>query len=248
METPFALALSGGGARGMAHIGVLKALQEKKLQPQAVAGTSAGALVAVLTAAGTSVDRMEELSGKLSTWRFMLQGWSGGMKELSHLRDLLHEAVGETDLADLKIPCWIAVTNLQTGRVEYLDRGPAVDLAVASCGVPPFIRPVEVGDRLYIDGGVVRNLPVEPLLADGSPVYGVNVTRRRRSDQVPDGPIALALRTLEIVIASNSEADRGRCDDVLDIEAAYDIGFLDFGAAAEAIQAGYDTARRWLAS
>ena len=159
------LALSAGGPRGVAHLGVLQALEEAGIPVAAVAGASVGAYVGGLYAGGVplrEIGRFWEEMGFRQTARFLLptfpwRGWSAG----EELRRALREIVGDRRIEDLGIPFAPVVTDLRTGRPVALRRGELADGIRASLSVPGLFVPVELEGATYIDGGVVHPLPVD---------------------------------------------------------------------------------------
>jgi NTE family protein len=159
------LALSAGGPRGIAHVGVIQALVDAGLPISAIAGTSVGAYVGGLFAAGIplpKIARFWQEMGFTQAARFILptfpwRGWSSG----EELRRGLRGVVGERRIEDLPIPFAPVVTDLRTGRPVALRRGDLVEGIRASLSVPGLFVPVELEGRTYIDGGVVHPLPVD---------------------------------------------------------------------------------------
>lgn len=159
------LALSAGGPRGVAHLGVLQALEEAGIPVAAVAGASVGAYVGGLFAAGVSlpeIGRFWDEMGFRQTARFLLptfpwRGWSTGEELLRALR----EVVGDRRIEDLPIPFAPVVTDLRTGQPVALHRGSLAEGIRASLSVPGLFVPAELGGGTLIDGGVVHPLPVD---------------------------------------------------------------------------------------
>ncbi|MCX7750661.1 MAG: patatin-like phospholipase family protein [Candidatus Bipolaricaulota bacterium] len=168
------LALSAGGARGIAHVGVLQALGEAGIPVAAVAGTSVGAYVGGLFAAGVPLDEITALWEEAGLWqtaRFLLptlpwRGWSTGEEFRRRLRGML----GDRRIEDLPIPFAAVVTDLRTGQAVALRTGDLVDAIRASISVPGLFVPAEVDGRTVIDGGVVHPLPVDVARALGAEV------------------------------------------------------------------------------
>jgi NTE family protein len=170
------LALSGGGARGAAHIGVLKALQEWDIVPAAISGTSAGSIVGVFYADGFS---LEEISELLRTFEFRnkisLLHFRKGLFSLEPVERLLKNNLRSKNFDQLRIPFFATAANLHTGRPVVFSEGPIVDVIVASCSVPIVFPPVYINNIPYVDGGLSCNLPIEPLLSRAEKIVGVHV-------------------------------------------------------------------------
>ncbi len=137
------VALSGGGFRGMAHIGVLRALERHALKPDFIAGTSAGSLIGALYASGKSAANIEALASKIF-WPKLL-----GSRELA---DFCHDNLPRT-FAELAIPLSVVVTALPSRATVILDSGELAPAIAASCAMPWLLRRVKIGDRMYTDGG-----------------------------------------------------------------------------------------------
>ncbi|HEX9254126.1 MAG TPA: patatin-like phospholipase family protein, partial [Candidatus Angelobacter sp.] len=143
------VALSGGGFRGMAHIGVLRALERRGLKPEFIAGTSAGSLVGALYASGKSTDEIEALAGSIF-WPKLL-GSRG-------LADFCRDHLPRT-FAELAIPLSVIVTALSSRRPVVFDSGDLAAAISASCAMPWLFRRVKIGDAMYTDGGWACVLP-----------------------------------------------------------------------------------------
>lgn len=157
------LALGGGAARGFAHVGVIQALEEAGLQPQVVAGTSAGSLVAALYASGKSshelrrvAESMEE--AEITDW--MLPILNRGALRGEALARYVNLHVGGKPIEQMKIPLGIVATDLRNGEPVTFRRGNTGAAVRASSAVPAVFQPVRIGEREYVDGGLVAPVPV----------------------------------------------------------------------------------------
>lgn len=168
------LALSAGGPRGIAHLGVLRALGEAEIPVHAIAGTSVGSYVGGLFAAGVplpEIGRLWEEAGFRQAMRFLLptlpwRGWSSG----EELRRMLYRVLGERRIEELAIPFAAVATDLRSGRPVALRQGPLAEAIRASLSVPGLFVPAEVGGQTLIDGGVVHPLPVDVVRGLGAEV------------------------------------------------------------------------------
>jgi len=185
-------ALGGGGARGLSHIGVLKVLEEHGYYPEAIAGTSIGALVGVLYAGGLRAAEIEEVALGLK-WRRMarlvdpivsLSGFVQGKRITSLLKSIL----GDLSFPDLKVKFAAVATDIVSGEEMILSSGSVLDAVRASFSIPGILTPVRVGGRYLVDGGLVNEVPVNVCRQMGADyVVGVNV--------IPD-PAAMLQRPL----------------------------------------------------
>ncbi len=164
------LALGGGFARGIAHIGVLRVLEQNHIPISAIAGVSSGAIVAAAFASGTSADEIEKIA--LSTkfrdvarWTLSLRGLAGNDRMISFLARLL-----KTDrFEDMKIPLAIVATDLVRGRpLTFRGKGDVVSPIRASCAYPGLFLPLRHEGRLLVDGFVSMEVPAEPLREMGA--------------------------------------------------------------------------------
>jgi NTE family protein len=176
------LALGGGAAKGLAHIGVLEVLEEYQIEPDFIAGTSAGALIGGLYAGGLTVARMKELVQGIDRRQVMkLLDFSfrrGYIVDGKHIEDFLEELVGDVRLEELKIPFIAVATDVITGRGLYINKGRLVDAIRASISIPGIFKPVEANRTLYVDGGIRENLPLS-VLRQFKPdiLIGINVLK-----------------------------------------------------------------------
>jgi NTE family protein len=176
------LVLSGGGARGLAHIAVLKALEKENVMISAISGCSMGGLIGALYALGLPISQIEKVAKKYSSIREMIKlvdptprrrGLIVGKRVRNFLEDLIGEDV---DICDTKIPLFLNAVDLTTLKEIILETGNLLDAVMATSAVPGFFAPVHFGEYQLIDGGVLDNLPVKPLInANLQFILGVNV-------------------------------------------------------------------------
>ncbi|MEX2501410.1 MAG: patatin-like phospholipase family protein [Trueperaceae bacterium] len=180
-----ALVLSGGAARGFAHIGVLQALEARDLQVDAVAGTSMGAVIGALYASGLDAAAIFDLADEL-TWRDLIDlSLQSGVLKGDKLRAVLAEHLPDR-FEDLRIPLAVTTTDLELGEERTLLRGPVVDAVRASSSFPGAFEPVRLDGRTMADGGIVNNLPVAAAaLLGGDYVIASDATAPRRTETVP---------------------------------------------------------------
>ena len=152
------LALGGGAALGSVHIGVLKALEEKEVEINFIAGTSIGAFAAALFAFGKSWREIEVLTAKLD-W-LDISGISlsqYGLLSNDKLGDILEKNLDKADFSDSKIPLAVVATNIETGQKVIIKKGNVAKAVMASSCLPGIFIPVKINNNLLIDGGIVEN-------------------------------------------------------------------------------------------
>lgn len=166
------LALGSGSARGWAHIGVILVLEEAGIRPDIICGTSIGALVGGVHASG-KLDELETWLRGLS-WSdvvgFLDLSMGGGLIKGSKLVSFLGDRLGESDIADFRLPFAAVATDLHTGREVWLERGPFLEVARASLSVPGLFTPVLRDGRYLVDGALVNPVPVSLARAMGADV------------------------------------------------------------------------------
>lgn len=158
--------LSGGGLRGIAHAGVIQALQEYGIQPSAISGTSAGAVIGAFLANGFTPEEIcdmieSEVGLKLVAWN----SFKSGLVSMSKIRQFLEKNLRTKSFDALQFPLFIAATDFRDGRQKIFDRGNLVDAIMASSAIPALFPPVFIDGIPYVDGGLYNNLPVEPLVS-----------------------------------------------------------------------------------
>ncbi|GAB3413420.1 patatin-like phospholipase family protein [Niabella aquatica] len=170
------VALSGGGLRGIAHLGVLKALEEKDLQPSLISGTSAGAIVGAFYAAGYKPDDLIEIVSHLNFFSpRALRFSTSALFDRQMLLKIFHLYFPENSFSSLKLPLYAAATDIVSGRSVYFNDGLLDEALMASASIP-FVFPVtKIAAQYFLDGGIVNNLPVEPIQDQCDILIGVNV-------------------------------------------------------------------------
>lgn len=159
------LTLSGGGMRGIAHIAVLKALEEFNLKPDIISGTSAGSIVAAFYSFGKTPDEMMEIVRQTTFFsRSYLRLSKNGIFSSNFILKLFKDHFPEDNFNILKIPVFVATTEMTHGIVDFFSEGELFTPLLASSSVPFVLPPVKTGDKIYVDGGVLDNLPIEPIV------------------------------------------------------------------------------------
>lgn len=170
------LCLSGGGARGFAHLGVLQAFNELGISIAKISGSSAGAFAAFFHAAGYSPRESMEIILRRRFWSYAaLRPGKLGFMSLSKTGEILKKLHPPNSFESLKIPIAVCATNISKGVPEYFMKGELNSPVVASAAVPVLFKPVKINGDLYLDGGLSNNLPLEPL-EDCDYKIAVNVT------------------------------------------------------------------------
>ena len=185
------LALSGGGARGLAHIGVLKIFEEQGVPIHALAGTSMGGLIAASYAAGMSASELEAAALKMANLRELaalvdLRPPRRGLLDGKHVRKYLTSFVDENiTFNELNFPLAMQAVDLKSGTEHTLQDGNVLDAVMATSAFPGIFPPVEIHDCQLVDGGVLNNLPAElPRRLGADVVIAINVTAALDTDEL----------------------------------------------------------------
>lgn len=158
------LVLSGGGARGFAHLGLMQALNDAGVFPDIISGTSAGALAGVLYADGYNPKEIMKLMNTGHRFDFMRPALPReGLLQIGGIIKILKTCLRAKTFEELKIPLYVSATDLNNGKSEYFSKGELLDPVIASASIPVLFQPVMINNLYYVDGGVLDNLPVFPL-------------------------------------------------------------------------------------
>lgn len=165
------LALGGGAMLGFSHLGLLTALKEADITVDRITGTSAGAIVAGLHAFGVSPERCRTILSPL-TWRTVSNFSRNSLGLLSNepLAEVIRGELGDVQIQDARIPLAIITADIHTGDAVVLREGPLALAVQASAAIPGVYAPVRIEQRLLADGGIVENVPVQPLREMGADV------------------------------------------------------------------------------
>ena len=237
------LALGGGVARGLAHIGVLKVLHQEGIEISAYAGTSAGSIVAALAAAGLSWQQMQAAVAGVS-WRDLTAFSPGlpmmGLVSADRLEAFITALVGEKRIEDLSTPFAAMAVDITDGSLVTLDSGSLAAAVRASCSIPGIFEPAEVGGRLLVDGSLLNDVPADVARALGADaVIGVSLSPdRAQTAQRPQNILQVLAASFQIVINPKVRQKGIQGADVLIEPVVADIGYHELDRAQELIQRG----------
>ena len=241
------LALSGGAARGAAHVGVLRVLAEQGVAVDCVAGTSAGALVGGAYAAGIALDDLEEFARGMRWRNFGRMTLSKlGVQSNERMEAFIRARFPVTRFEDLRIPFAAVATDLDTGAAVVLKEGDLAFAIRASCAVPGWYRPVtDAGGRQLVDGGLVANLPVRVLKKFDPPpdvIVAVDVNYEGAKFLGPPRTALGVLFQTIMVVQRAITAHESRAADVVLRPRVGHIRWDEMRRAEELIRAGRDAA------
>lgn len=234
------LALGGGAARGFAHIGVIQVLEENGIKPDLVVGTSAGSLVAVFYATGKTGAQLQWLADSMD--ESQLTDWtvpftSRGMLRGEALGRYVNSQLNGAKIEDMKMPLGIVATDLQTGDGILFRRGDIATAVRASSAVPSVFEPVRIGNKDYVDGGLVSPVPVRFARQMGADIIiAVDISSRPEDAKTTD-ILKVLLQTFSIMSKSISQLELAQAEVVVR-PAMPDVGSAEFAARKKSIEAG----------
>ena len=240
------LVLSGGAARGFAHIGVLKALNENGIYPDVVSGVSAGALAGVLYCDGYKPTEIFDIFRDKSLMRFAtITIPRDGLLGIENLRRVLETTLRAQTFHELQIPFYCNATNLNEGIAEYFHEGELVTRVIASASIPVLFKPVYINHTTYIDGGVVDNFPVWPLENQTDHIIGVHVNPTGKMHSIKS-LVKIAERSFHVMVNSRIKEMAANCDLFIQPEGLHQYGLLHASAGKEMYELGYESAMKTL--
>lgn len=238
------LVLSGGGVRGMAHIGLLKAMEEHDIQAQCISGSSVGALVGALYANGNSVDEMLQFFKEtpLFQYSFFAIGKPGFIDTNRYFK-IFKGYFPHDSFESLERKLSVVATDLLKGEETMFNSGNLILPLLASAALTPVFSPVEIKGSMYADGGIMNNFPKEYLDADCDFIIGSNVSiAGELTKKDLKNSIQLATRITGLAIYASSHQKLEECDQFIEPEALESIGVLDKKGIEKAYSIGYDAA------
>jgi NTE family protein len=238
--------LSGGGARGYAHLGVLKAFSEQNIFPEAISATSAGSIAAAFICDGYSTDEVREIFqknklGLSMQWR----NWRAGFLSLKKVEEVLKNTLRHKTFEELDTPLFITATNFVTGDQTIFSEGALIPAILAASSVPLLFPPVEIAGAQYVDGGLSGNLPVEPLLAQYKDIIGVHVNPLTPYNP-GNGFLANVERTLHLAIREPVLKSKLLCRHFIEPSELGQFGMFEFNRLEAIYTTGLDYTRQLL--
>ncbi len=240
------LVLSGGGSRGIAHIGVIRALLEHGIDPHWVAGTSAGAIVGALFAHGYTPAEMLGFFRVTNPYRLTNVAFGKpGIWDSEKYVPAFRRYFPHDSFEGLKRRLRIVATDLLAGEPRIFESGPLVLPVLASSSVPMVFSPVAIEGRLYGDGGIIDNFPVQLLEDRCDAIIGVHVSplHEVKVDELGTS-LAVLERALDVGMFNKSRANFARCDAVVLPQDVAQYGMFETKKFPEIEVAGYDEAKR----
>lgn len=240
------LALGGGFARGLAHLGVLKVLSEQQIPIDALAGTSVGSIVAAAFASGCPLEEMIEEARKIR-WKNFAR-WTVarlGLASNERMEEMLRRVLRSARFEELRIPLSVVSADLSTGEAVTFRQGDLIPALRASCSFPGLFKPIEYQGRLLVDGVIVGSVPVAPLKDDGVDAILAVHLKTNGSRRAPTNIFQVLGQSFQIAQSLNQGTWRQHCRAVIEPDVS-DFDWDDFERVDELILAGERAARQAL--
>jgi NTE family protein len=233
------LVLSGGGARGIAHIGVAKALLERKIEPEIISATSSGAFVGAMLAYGYTPDEIIKRIIETRFYPYLRLGFGAtGLLQMQRMETVLRNYIPENTFESLKIPLVVTATDIIAGtEVQFRTGELALPILASSC-IPGLFSPIRIEGRDLVDGGVLNNLPVEAIRNEASYIigshcnpFGLDKPLKRTTE--------IVYRSLILAMHAKTKERFTQCDLLIEPPALSRFSIFDFRKAKELFETGY---------
>ncbi len=234
------IVFSGGAAKCIAQLGVLKALEEIGIKPDIISSVSGGALIGVLYANGFSPDESLELIVKNGSFKFFFpSAKSGGLFSMSRIENAFNEVLSAKKFEELKIPMVVNATDILKGEAVYFSKGDLIKPIIASASYPAIFEPVQIQGRTLLDGGITNNFPVEPLQNKCEKIIGVSVGKVYGMERL--GSVhKVIVRSLELAINEGDLHRFKHCDVLIEPRGLNLFGMFDSDKGKEIFNKGYE--------
>lgn len=216
-----ALVLGGGGAKGMAHIGVLEALEKAGIKPDLIVGCSAGSIIGALYASHPDAQDLKKLlltAKKSEAIMLSIKDWPYSIYDNKHLAEYLRQNVKEHNFANLKIPLVVTATNLEFGNLTVFGEGDLIAPVLASSAAPGAFAPVKIHDQYFVDCGVADPIPVRVARDLGyETIVAVNIAEQL-PDSSPNHLLGVLMRSTEIAYINQCRFAMEGADVIIDLK------------------------------
>ncbi len=234
------IVLSGGGTRGIAHLGILKALEEFGVKPTVLSGTSAGAIAGAFYAKGFSITEILEIVKNGHFFSFSNILFEGkGLFSMKGFEKIYATYFPENSFSELNIPLHVAATDILNGEIVYYSSGKLSEPLLASSCIPVVFKPIEYEGKKLVDGGVMNNFPIEPLLNQCDKIIGIDVN----SLQIEKDEIHIKNildRSFHLAISRSLLSKAKQCDLFIQPLNMSRFGIFDMNKTQEIFNYGYE--------
>jgi len=234
------LALSGGGIRGVSHLGVIQALTDHGIQFSHISGTSAGAIAAAFFAAGLAPKEILKIIQEAKLLKLLRPSiGSTGLLSILNVQHLIREFIPHNSFKGLKTRVTISSVDLGEGKLVYFTDGD-LDLSIlASCCLPGIFRPIIINDHMYVDGGILNNFPVEPLIGNCDFIIGSSCNHLPVVTEISSFGKMID-RAAMIAINASLNTHKISCDVIIEPHGLGGFGIFDTDDAEVIYMIGYE--------
>lgn len=234
------LALGGGAVLGAAHIGVLRALKEHDVSIEFISGTSIGAFVAALFAFGNNCEEVEEIAIDLSWKNITSISFSKmGLFSNDKIKNFLDEKIGEKTFDMAEIPIAMIAADISTGEKVILKEGLIAEAVMASTCIPGIFQPTSIGNRLLVDGGIVENVPISPLMEMGADyIIAIDLNAKLEYDK-PENMIDVLMNSFHYSLANVAKLQTQKADLLIQPDLS-SFNHIDVSQTKNLIEVGYE--------
>ncbi len=231
--------LSGGGVRGVAHLGVIQALNESGIKPDFIAGTSAGAIAGAFIAAGYHPKEIVQIIKDAGIFSFSnILFRKQGIFKMKAFEEIYKKYISHDSFENLNLPLYATATDIVKGEPVYFHSGILSKALMASSCVPVVFEPITIDGKLFLDGGIVNNLPVEPLIGKCDKIIGVHVNAIS-SNQADLHMKDLADRSFHLALSSAVRLKEKDCDLFIEPPEMTKFGMFDMDQIDEVYNYAY---------
>ncbi len=234
------IVLSGGGSRGIAHLGIIKALEELGIVISIISGCSSGAILGALYSAGHTPEEILAIVKEIKFYKILRPAISKtGLLKMDGTEAIYAKYIPADDFSELNIPLIVAATDLKAGKTVYFSKGHLIRALMASSCMPVIFEPVLFENCLYVDGGLLNNFPAQILVGKCDKIIGSH-SNPVDEDFVVTSFKSMIERTFLLTINANAYPQRKYCDLFLEPPLLKTYKVFDTGKMDEIYQIGYD--------
>lgn len=258
MNKKIGLVLGGGGAKGYAHIGVLKVLEENNIEPDYVVGTSIGAIVGAMHCLGYTAKQIEQIARDIKFRQlFDLTLPKKGLIKGDKIENMLRHLFQNKKIEDLKKPFFAVAVDINDFQEVIFNKGDLTKAVRASISIPGIFNPVKNKDRILVDGGVLNNLPIDVLNKKTEKIIAVDLERHKIKPPIYEKAVKedfenketklinVLINTYRMTIATQLKHFNPESKDILILAPNLEkITIKDFQKIDQGIKSGYDCAKK----
>ena len=240
--------LSGGGTRGFAHVGALKAMNEAGIFPNIISGTSAGAITGSLYADGNNPEDIMKMFSEKKLFSYLEIVYpKKGLLKMNGLTKIVSKNLKARTFEELSIPLIVNATNLNDGICKYFNSGDLLKPTLASATVPVIFSPIKIHDKSFVDGGVLNNFPIEPIEKLCNFLIGIHVNPFGYLEEF-NSIISIAERSFHLSFSTHLDKKIKKCDIFIEPIGLDKYKLLDISKINEIYELGYKETERILSN